>query len=92
MPSPLDITNVSIKVAGKIRIKKEQTQNQMYGGRLGHIDQFIYFLLNTIIDPHYDTMYTCQVSSIFCLSPKALIMGLIGDSPIHTIYKLKSAA
>lgn len=40
----------------------------------------LFFVLNTIIDPHYDMMYTCQLSSIFCLSFEALIMGLIGDT------------
>lgn len=56
---------------------------------------FYFFLLNTIIDPRYDTMYTCQPSSRICKSLKALITGLIGDnlsSDTHIIYKLKSDA
>lgn len=48
--------------------QRNKAQTQRYGGKLGHIDQFIYFFFikHNIIDPHYDTMYTCQLSSVFC--------------------------
>lgn len=45
------------------------------------------FLLNTITDPQYDGMYTCQRSSGFLQSTTWIICD---DSATDVIYKLKS--
>lgn len=50
-----------------------------------------FFLLNTVIDPHYDMMHTCQLSSFNLLFFQGIWLEEdILPSDTHIIYKLKS--
>lgn len=67
----------------------------MYGGQLGHLDQFILFFFikhNNWSTLWYDVHFSTEQ---YILLVEALITGLICDnlsSDTHIIYKLKSDA